>query len=198
MSYTEIGLGFSKNFTSKLRLGIKPKLLLGLAAASIENNSLGITVNSDYTHTLNADMVVNFSAPVVIKTTGQNTLDTIYFDDSRFNKGKDIMDYLLSTKNIGLGVDIGGEYSFSNKLKISAAITDIGYINWKRDISNLKAKSTYTFSGVDMMDVYNGTMTFDSLGKEMLDELKNSFYLTNEATPFKTTLPIGVTLGGSL
>ena len=61
----------------------------------------------------------------------------------------------------------------------------------------MKAKSTFTFSGVNLLDVYNGTMTFDSLGKELLDSLKNSFYLTNEATPFTTTLPIGVTLGGS-
>ncbi|HZL76346.1 MAG TPA: DUF5723 family protein [Bacteroidales bacterium] len=195
--YTEIGLGFSKNFTSKLRLGIKPKMLLGIAAASIENNSLNIAVNNDYTHTLNADMVVNFSAPVIVKTSGQNTLDTIYFDDSRFKTGKDILNYLLSTKNIGFGVDIGGEYSFSDRLKVSAAITDIGYIKWKRDLSNVKARSTFTFSGVNLLDVYNGTMTFDSLGKELLDSLKKSFYLTNAPAPFTTTLPIGVTLGGS-
>lgn len=197
MSYTEIGLGFSKNFTSKLRLGIRPKMLLGIADASIENNSLGITVNNDYTHTLNADMIVNFSAPLTVYTSGQNSFDSIKFDNSRFNSGKDILNYLLSTKNIGFGVDIGGEYSFSEKLKISAAVTDIGYIKWGRDISNLKAKSTFTFSGVNLLDVYNGTMTFDSLGKEMLDSLKKSFYLTNKATPFTTTLPIGVTLGGS-
>jgi hypothetical protein len=197
MSYTEIGLGFSKNFTSKLRLGIKPKMLLGIASASIKNNSFGISVNDDYTHTLNADLMVNFSAPVTVKITGQNNLDTIYMDDSRFNTGKDILDYLLSTKNIGLGVDIGGEYSFSDKFKISAAVTDIGYINWKRDISNISARSTDTISGINMMDVYNGTMTFEEFGKETLDELKKSFYLTKDSTPFTTTLPFGVTLGGS-
>jgi hypothetical protein len=197
MSYTEIGLGFSKNFTSKLRLGIKPKVLLGIADASIENNSLGITVNDNYTHTLNADMVVNFSAPVTVYTSGQNNFDSIKFNDSGFNTSKDIIDYLLKSKNIGLGVDIGGEYSFSDKFKISAAVTDIGYINWKRDISNLKVKSTFNFSGVNLLDVYNGTMTFDSLGKELLDSLKKSLYLSDVSTPFTTTLPFGVTLGGS-
>ena len=195
--YREVGLGFSKNFTSKLRLGIKPKMLFGMAAASIDNNSLGITVNSDYTHTLNADLMVNFSAPVNVYVSGQNSFDSIKFDDSRFNDSKNIIDYLLKSKNRGFGVDIGAEYSFSDKLKVSAAVTDLGFIKWQRDLSNLKAKSTFTFSGVNLLDVYNGTMTFDSLGKELLDSLKNSFYLTNEATPFTTTLPIGVTLGGS-
>jgi hypothetical protein len=197
IGYSEIGLGFSKNFTSKLRLGIKPKILLGIATASINNNSLGITVNDDYTHTLNADMMVNFSAPVTVYTTGQNSFDSIKFDDSRFKNGKDIVNYILNSKNIGFGIDIGAEYSFSDRLRVSAAVTDLGYIKWKRDISNLKAKSQYTFSGVNLLDVYNGTMTFDSLGKEMLDSLKQSFYLTNKATPFTTTLPFGVTLGGS-
>jgi hypothetical protein len=172
-------------------------MLLGIAAASIENNSLNIEVNNDYTHTLNADLMVNFSAPLTVYTSGQNNFDSIKFDDSRFNTGKDILHYLLSTKNIGFGVDIGGEYSFSDRLKVSAAVTDIGYIKWKRDLSNVKARSTFTFSGVNLLDVYNGTMTFDSLGKELLDSLKKSFYLTNAPAPFTTTLPIGVTLGGS-
>ena len=50
--YREIGLGFSKDFTNKLRIGIKGKLLFGIAGASIDNRSLGITVNNDYSHIL--------------------------------------------------------------------------------------------------------------------------------------------------
>jgi hypothetical protein len=195
--YREVGLGFSKNITSKLRIGIKPKMLFGMATASIDNNLLGITVNDDYTHTLNADMMINFSAPVTVYTSGQNNFDSIAIDDSRFDTGKQIVDYLLKSNNTGFGLDIGAEYSFSDRLKVSAAVTDLGYIRWKRDISNLKAKSQFTFSGVNLLDVYNGTMTFDSLGEQLLDSLKQSFYLSDEATPFTTTLPFGVTLGGS-
>jgi len=33
--YREVGVGFSKNFTDKLRIGIKGKLLFGIADASI-------------------------------------------------------------------------------------------------------------------------------------------------------------------
>ena len=57
--YREYGLGFSKNFTSKLRIGVKAKIFSGIAAASIDNRSLGITVNDDYTHTVDADLSVN-------------------------------------------------------------------------------------------------------------------------------------------
>src|SRR5450759_5769820 len=57
--YHEFGVGFSRNFTDKLRIGIKGKLLFGIAAASIDNKSLGITVNDDYSHTLDANLTVN-------------------------------------------------------------------------------------------------------------------------------------------
>jgi hypothetical protein len=195
--YREAGLGFSKNFGDNLRIGIKGKLLMGMAAASIDNKSLGITINDDYTHTFDADLMVNFSAPLTVYTNGQNTLDSISFDDSRFDNTSGIIDYLLNFSNTGFGLDIGAEYSFSDRLKVSASVTDLGYIKWKRDITNLKAESQFNFSGIDLLEVYNGNMTFDSLGQELLDSLKNSLYLTDTQTPFTTYLPFGVTFGGS-
>lgn len=195
--YHEIGLGFSRDFTSKLRIGIKGKLLAGVAAASIDNNYLSLTVNDDYTHTLDADLTVNLSAPVDVYINSDNTIDSLIFNDSQFDNAGTVADYILKTPNKGLGLDIGAEYKFNDRIKISAAITDLGYIKWKRDISNLKAKSSFEFSGVDMLDVYNGTMTFDSLGQELLDSLKNSFSLTNDKSPFTTWLPFGITAGGS-
>lgn len=195
--YREAGLGFSKNITDKFRFGIKGKLLSGVAAASIDNNSLGITVNDDFTHTFDADLIVNLSAPVEVHVSSQNQVDSISFDDSEFESSGQIIEYLLKTGNTGFGLDIGAEYIFSDKLRISASVTDIGYINWKRDLTNLKAKSTFDFSGIDMLEVYNGTMTFDSLGQELLDSLKNSFYITETRNSFKTYLPFGVAFGGS-
>jgi len=205
--YREASLGFSKNFTEHLRIGVRAKTLFGIAAASIDNRSLGITVNDDYTHSFNADLSAYISAPVSFKLTGKNTIDTVIFDTGRFEKVNSegdtitdinaIVDYFLETKNLGLGIDIGAEYKITDRLKVSAAVTDLGYIKWKKDVSNLKAKSDFLFSGIDMLEVYNGTMTFDSLGTILLDSLKNTFTLEDTKSAFTTYLPVGVTLGGS-
>jgi hypothetical protein len=204
--YREASLGFSKNFTKKLRIGIRAKALFGIASASIDNRSLGITVNDDYTHTLNADLDVNFSAPLSFYLSGQNTIDSVKLDPAfenfgeeseRFSDTKDLVNYVLGFQNLGFGLDIGADFKISDKLKVSAAITDLGFIKWKRDVSNLRAESEFVFSGFDMLDVYNNKMTFDSLRKELLDSLKNKFYLTDSKAPFTTNLPFGVTLGGS-
>ena len=64
--YHEVGMGYSRNITDRLRIGIKGKLLFGIADVSIDNGSLGINVNNDYTHLLDADLIVNISGPVTI------------------------------------------------------------------------------------------------------------------------------------
>ena len=82
--YREIGVGFSKNYNNRLRIGVKGKLLFGIAGVSIENKSLGITVNDDYSHTLDADLTVNISAPLNVYMDSDKNIDSIVFDDNRF------------------------------------------------------------------------------------------------------------------
>jgi hypothetical protein len=195
--YREAALGFSKNFTSDLRIGVRAKVLFGIASATVDNRDFGIAVNDEYTHTFRADLDARFSAPLTFHLTGQNTIDSVELDDSRFDDYKGILNYMLETDNMGFGLDIGAEYKVSDRFKVSAALTDLGYIKWKKDVSTLRAESEFLFSGIDMLEVYNGTMTFDSLGTVLLDSLKNSFYLTDTDKPFTTSLPMGVTLGAS-
>jgi hypothetical protein len=195
--YREIGLGYSRDITNKLRIGVKGKLLFGIAAASIDNKSLGIAVNPDYSHTLDADVTVNFSAPLRVYSDVNHKVDSLVFDENRFDTRSGIVDFVSGKKNIGLGLDIGATYNITEKLMVSAAITDLGFIRWKKDLTNLASKSTFEFSGLNMLDVINGTKTIDEVGQEMLDSLKNAFKLTASNTAFTTFLPFGVTLGGS-
>ena len=47
-----------------------------------------------------------------------------------------------------------------------------------------------------MLDVYNGTVTFEDLSKELLDSLTKSLNVMDTKEPFTTTLPFGVTISG--
>lgn len=192
MYYREVGLGFSRNFTDKLRIGVKGKLLFGIASASLCNKSMGITVNDDYSHTLNADMIFNASAPADFYTSNENIIDSVVFDDKKVNAN-----FFTGSDNIGLGIDIGATYDLTEKIVLSAAITDLGYIKWKRDVTNLALSSRFDFSGFDLLDVINGTKTFDELASEMGDSLKNSVNISNTNKSFTTFLPFGVSVGGS-
>lgn len=195
--YREAGLGFSKDITRRLRLGIKGKLLFGVANASLDNRALSVTVQDDFTHTVDADLMANISAPVDFYMDEDNIIDSVSFDDERFETNKGIADYLLKTGNPGFSLDIGAELRLTEKISLSASVTDLGFIKWKRDISNLAAESQFEFSGVDFKDVYDGDLTFEEVSEEILDSLQNSFHMTDTEIPYKTNLPFGVSVGAS-
>jgi hypothetical protein len=195
--YNEFGVGYSRNFSEKLRIGIKGKLLFGIACASIDNRSLGIAVNDDYSHTLYADMAVNISGPLTVNMDSKNNISSIDFDDNRFKTTSGIRDFIEGKKNMGLGLDIGATYDVTERIVVSAAITDLGFIRWKKDVTNLKASNHFEFSGLNMVDVVNGTKTIDEVGTDVLDSLKNAFIVSKSKAPFTTYLPFGISFAGS-
>lgn len=193
-AYNETGLGFSMNVTKRLRVGVKGKLLSGIAAGSLDNRSLGITVNEDYSHAFDADMTFNISGPVTLYADQQNRIDSIGFDGERFNSFDNVTHFLFNRRNSGLGIDVGAEYRITGRLALSAAVTDLGYIRWRSDITNLRAGSRFEFSGLNMVDVFNGSKTFEELTGEVLDSLRNSFRVTTTQQPFTTFLPAGISV----
>lgn len=195
-AYNELGFGFSRDITDRLRIGVKGKLLFGIATGSVDNKSLGIKVNEDYSHTLDADMTLNISGPVTVYTSQDNKIDSIKLDEERFDSSGNVIGFLTTMKNSGLGIDLGAEYRITGRLTLSASVTDLGYIRWKSDITNLRAESQFEFSGLNMLDVFNGTKTFEELGEETLDSLKNSLYVTDTRKPFTTYLSTGFSAGG--
>jgi hypothetical protein len=196
--YREAGLGFSKNLTKKLRIGVKGKLLFGIAGFSTDNRSLGISVSDStegYINTMDADIMFNMSGPVTVNIDSNHDISSVVFDEDRFKTSSGISDFLLGKNNMGLGFDIGAVYNISDKLMVSAAITDVGFIKWKKDITNLQVQGKFKFVGLGVVDVINGAKSFGDVGKNMVDSLKNSVNFTSSNVPFTSHLPYGVTLG---
>jgi hypothetical protein len=191
--FHEFGMGFSKNFGNKLRIGVRGKLLFGVANVSLNNRSLGLTVNDDYSWDFNADLSANISGPVKVHMGTDNKIDSVTLDEEKIGKPA----FFLNTRNIGLGLDIGAVYQFTDKISVSASITDLGYISWKKDVTNLQANSNFKFSGFDITEVINDTKTFDQIAQDMADSLKNSFTIIDDNKKFTTFLPVGVYVGGS-
>ncbi len=196
--FHEFGMGVSKNIGNNLRIGVRGKLLFGTANVSLNNKSLGLTVNNDYSWDLNADLSANISGPVKVHSsinpsTGKTQIDSLTLDEEKIEKPG----FYLNTGNFGLGLDLGAVYQLTDNISISASITDLGYIKWKDDVTTLRANSQFKFNGLNVTDVVNGTKTFDKLGQDILDSLKNSFTISKGNKPFKTTLPVGFSVGGS-
>lgn len=197
MYYREIGAGASKNITPRLRFGAKARVLFGMASANLRNYGLNLTVNDeDFTNTLEANMALNISGPVNVVTDDRGRIEDVDIDDDRFNDDREIMKFLTNTRNAGFGLDLGAEFAATDRLKLSASITDVGFIKWTSDLTTLETTGTITLSGLDLQDVYNGTATFDDVTGSLIDSLKNSLVAVNDPARFTTKLPVGFTVGG--
>ncbi|MDP4222411.1 MAG: DUF5723 family protein [Bacteroidota bacterium] len=188
-AYNEIGFGASKNITPKLRIGAKAKLLFGITAGSFRSNRIDLLVSNNYT--LNTDMTLDMSGPVVFEYDQNNKVT-----NAKFDKDGGIKDFVGRMKNAGAGLDIGAVYEINRNIVVSASVTDLGFIRWKADISNLKAKNNIELAGLDLTDVYDGNSTIDDVIGSIADTLKNSFYGSTVGKPFTTGLPFGVSVGG--
>ncbi len=193
--YREIGVGFSKKLTPRLRIGAKGKLLFGFASGSYSNEALNLTVNEDLSNRLIADMTVKVSGPLNFYLDPENKIDEIKFDDSRFDTGKE-WQFFTNTKNPGFGLDLGAEYELTPKIVLSASVTDLGFIKWKSDITNLRGHGDANMKGIDFADIRDGSATLDELGSNLTDSLKNALTFTDTKEAFTTFLPFGVTVGG--
>jgi hypothetical protein len=186
--YREAGLGFSKNLTRKLRIGIKGKLLFGITDFSINNKSLGISVDKNYLMKFDANLLINVSAPVKISLNPDHTLKEIKMDEDKFSTPGGVFDFVSGRYNKGFGLDAGITYDVSQKLKVSASVTDLGYINWKKDVTNLGVKGNFEFGGLEVTSVIDGTEAFEDLATAITDSLKRAFVFTRSNIHYKDHL----------
>jgi len=137
------------------------------------------------------------SGPIHVNMDSKNNITSIAIDENKFKTASGVRDFFTDSKNIGFGMDIGASYDLNDRIVLSASVTNLGFINWKKDVTNLKADNKFKFSGLNLLDVINGTKTIDELAADMLDSLKNAFVVSNTKTAYTTFLPFGVSVGGS-
>ncbi|HOV83490.1 MAG TPA: DUF5723 family protein [Paludibacteraceae bacterium] len=175
-AYTEIALGYSKILNDQWSVGGKVKFLSGNANTSFTNERLTLNANTDQ-WLLNGKGSLKISSPAQV-TIGEK-LDSI-----EFIKPSSTSDW-LKPSGMGAGFDIGFTYKPIQQLTVSAALTDIGFINWKSNIKKVGYDMNYTFDGLVKIN------NLDSVDMDaFLDTLSNAFkdsYTTQQATSSYTT-----------
>ena len=189
--FREFGAGFSKNVTTKLRIGAKAKLLFGIGALNFDNRLMTLKVNDDLSQTISADASLEIS--------GQTRLNDLKNDFSGGNVWQIIKSYVSTPfSSTGFGIDIGAVYDFNKMISVSAAVVDLGFIKWKDDLKRYDASNTFEFRGFSLSDVVNQTISIDSLLQGIIDTVKNSFVGNANPPSYATYLPTILTIGANL
>ena len=187
--YREFGLGYAYAVNKKLTLGAKIKYLQGISRIELKEASLKVrTRPEDYAFEVNSNVELNTASSMgeFITTDGRSS-------------AWDGMGLVKGIKNKGWALDLGAEYALTEKLKLSASIIDLGFIQWKQNSVSLKSSnpnSTFIYDGFPISSSDSSVDAGDYFDR-LSDSLKGLFGLDTVRNSFRTTLSTEILLGAS-
>lgn len=181
--YLDIYLGSSFRVHENVNVGFKVKFLVGLASLDAQFSELKANVSPE---SVNAKMRGVWRANAILLDNSNIAADKAFAigEMMRFD-----IDYMLGNiKNFGVALDLGTEVRLlDDHLKLSAAVTDLGFIRW----------SVNQTCAVGTLD---GDFTFNGMNLETQDmDMDYDFRPTQERAPanekYNTTLNFSVNAG---
>jgi hypothetical protein len=168
IAYGQIGLGGSYPLLNKsLLLGAKVKVLLGLANSRANLDGMKLNIGKDLWS------VTKTQASIQLAMKG---VKPKYDEENKFD-GFDSDDIAIGVNGFGLGFDLGASFkpgyfvddktSFLNNITVSAAVTDLGSINWNNSLYLEAATHDIAISG-------NKEINFDN-GEDLFGDLSDAF-----------------------
>ena len=189
--YSELSATYAREINNKLWLGLRLKYLLG--GFNITTNKLSLSLRGnelDNELEVGAQADIRVSGPIEFTLDAYDLVDEISVDSTS---------QIFSTDNPGYAVDLGLVYTFSPKLVLSAAVTDIGQIRWKNEVKQLTLDTTYRYTGADFSDSIDDQADNYKSPEDVLDELtediKNEFSFQLAEDSYTEKLPYTVSMG---
>lgn len=185
-TYIELGLGHTREIIENLTVGAKLKLLFGGYDfdATIENMNVNLTQNQ---WLIQSRAKVNTSLKGAVYT----------LDEDGLVDGVDIDSPGLG--GFGLGVDLGANYKFTEGilkgLTISAALLDLGFINWSDNITAYNEGEEFIFNGFQNMSINdNDGKKLDDQLDDLEDDLEKLYNVKTDGTVSSRSTKLAATL----
>ena len=147
--YSEIAYGYSRTINSKLKIGGRAKLIVGLGQANVEADHIRAAKVGD-TFVIHSDARITASQAAINipkRDDGSYELSLLAFEPSK-----------LSLPGVGFGFDLGVSYQPVEGLEASIAINDLGGTFWSHNVSGRA----------------EGTVNVDKLSPEKKEEILQS------------------------
>jgi len=191
-AFTEFGVGVQYDVNEHLTVGVRPKILSGIANITVNNDQTKIYTDAN-TYAISADVNLDIKAATIFNTdiSRIGDIDKL-FDSENTNEILDIKE------NMGLGVDFGASYIFNKHWGVAAGVYDLGYIKW-RD-SKVKKNSSQNVelnSGIfdEIGDVTNFKLDYSFMLDKIVDEVWGNDSLM-VGDDYKTSLKTRLLLQG--
>ena len=199
--YQEIALGFQGQITDKLYIGARPKILFGIINLQTKKFHAKLFSNpDDYTIYANYDVDMRFASAVPFYK--KDAQGNISLNTGSIGSVSGLLNNIFSN-NLGFAIDLGAVYRINQQIRVSAAVTDLGFIRWKGSPLRMTAnpladgKEYFEFSGFttdQVLDFLRDGVSFFNLDT-ILNTVENSFAL-DEIKAYNTMLTSKVMVDG--
>lgn len=185
-NYVELALGHAHKINDKLTIGAKLKFLAGVANIQAKIHQMDISLSED-----KWEIMANGQMDASVMGASLQTKANGEIDDFDFDVDKPAL------SGWGLGTDLGATYRLMDNLTLSAAVVDLGFIRWNKNLRGATLNDeSFLFNGFDEVDI-NDDSAIDDQWDDIADQLEDMvrFYKTDapsaRSTSLRTTLNIG-------
>ena len=199
--FSEIGLGYSRPVTDKLNIGGRFKVLVGIGNLDAKIDRIYVNAGNDMQ-----------KWEVTTKGKLEASMKGLKFEyDSEHNYINDIDVDSPGISGFGLGIDLGASYKILNNLTVSAAIIDLGFINWSKSNTTIaKTEGSHTYGeilgSIDPNDYENfNPDDYENFNPNDISEFNTDIFdldliqfQEGEAKSRKTTLRSTLNLGAEI
>lgn len=193
-AYTDLALGYSRKVNDRLTVGGKLKFIVGITDIDMQMDEMSINLTAEEWDvrakgTINASM--KGIEPELKTENGKQYFDNFDFDG--FGVG-----------GTGFGIDLGATYKLLPQLTLSAAVVDLGLINWsKANTVTGTSAANYKFEGFDLdgsddpaedlVDDFGKLTRFEQVeSKNRTTSLRTTINIGGEYAFLKNTLSVGL------
>ena len=190
--YKQVSIGYSREINDKLTLGVNLRPILGVAALMTDFNKFDInTEREEWGFVLKGDIYSSVPTVTVIERPGD-------FPDIREDvdnlDNDDYIKYGTSLSNPGFAADFGATYKLTDRITLSAALNNLGFIKWKDDLNSISFDGDFLFEGAEINNPdWDSDSYFDELEEKFKTEL--DYKVGNKA--FSSSLTPSLYVGAS-
>ncbi len=184
--YLDLSIGHSHEVINGLTVGGRLKFLFGIGYANVAFDKMDINLSKN-------------SWQIAAKGEANIALGGVFtHSDELTNSGKTVIDGYEDIKaglqGFGVGADLGVSYDFYHLpvlkgLKVSASLTDLGYISWSKTArAAIAPEDTYNFDGFTQAGIHsNSGNTIDDQWEDVCDDLEDFFALEDKGESAEKT-----------
>ena len=180
--YQELAVGYQRNITEQLSIGVRTKLLYGIANVTTDAFNAQLTTDPEsYALNLQENISMHAALPNVV-----------YVNEAGELKGNGQFSMGDLFRNPGFGIDLAAEYRFDEHFSAVAAVHDLGFIHWRKnnigmtgkvdDMGQFYDNGSFLFGGLEW-DQLQLITSDEEYRTQFLDTLKRYFQM--EFAPFE-------------